>query len=114
MTCRLLSPCCWSLICSKAGVASTECKPGQNATELPFIRMLSRPGFRAVWSITDMIFSVRQLQKDREQGKPLYIINLTIAFDLVSRKGLFRLLEKISCSSFPQLHSIVGSFHEDM
>ena len=59
-------------------------------------------GFRAGRSTTDMIFTVRQLQeKSREQGKPLYLafIDLTKAFDLVIRKGLFQLLEKIGCSS---------------
>ena len=63
----------------------------------------------------DMIFSVRQLQeKCREQQMPLYIafIDLTKAFDLVSRKGLFQLLKKIGCP--PQLLSITASFHDDM
>lgn len=49
-----------------------------------------------------MIVTVRQLQeKSREQGKPLYLafIDLIKAFDLVIRKGLFQLLEKIGCSS---------------
>ena len=44
-----------------------------------------------------MILSLRQLQeKCREQGKPLYVvfIDLTKAFDLVSRDGLFKILEK--------------------
>lgn len=39
----------------------------------------------------DMIFSLRQLQeKSRKQGQPLYMmfIDLTKAFDLVSRKGV--------------------------
>ena len=48
-------------------------------------------GFRADRS-TDMIFTVRQLQKkSHEQGKPLYLAfsDLSKAFDLVSRKGLF-------------------------
>lgn len=74
----------------------------------------SQCGFRAGRSTTDMIFSVRQLQeKCREQGQPLYLafIDLTKAFDLVSRKGLFRLLEKIGCP--PQLRSMVVSFHEN-
>ena len=42
---------------------------------------------------------------------PLYI-DLTKAFDLVSRQGLFQLLKKIGCS--PQLHSVIASLHEDM
>ncbi|CAH1277284.1 CYP3A43, partial [Branchiostoma lanceolatum] len=75
----------------------------------------SQCGFRAQRSTTDMIFSVRQLQeKCREQQRPLYIafIDLTKAFDLVSRRGLFQLLQKIGCP--PQLLSIIISFHEDM
>ena len=45
---------------------------------------------------------------------PLYIafIDLTKAFDLVSRKCLFQLLKKIGCP--PQLLSITASFHDDM
>ena len=46
----------------------------------------------------DMIFSLRQLQeKCREQQKPLFIafIDLTKAFDMVSRSGLFSILRKI-------------------
>ena len=35
----------------------------------------------------------------REQQQPLYLafVDLTKAFDLVSRTGLFKLLEKIGC-----------------
>ena len=75
----------------------------------------SQCGFRAKRSTVDMIFSVRQLQeKCREQRMPLYtaFIDLTKAFDLVSRKGLFQLLKKIGCP--PQLLSITASFHDDM
>ena len=75
----------------------------------------SQCGFRAERSTIDMIFSVRQLQeKCREQQMPLYIafIDLTKAFDLVSRKGLFQLLKRIGCP--PQLLSITASFHDDM
>ena len=53
----------------------------------------SQCGFRAKRARIDMIFSLRQLQeKCREQGKPLYVafIDLTKAFDLVSRDGLSR------------------------
>lgn len=52
--------------------------------------------FRAGRSTIDMIFSLRQLQeKCREQQKPLYFafIDLTKAFDLVSRSGLFKVLK---------------------
>ena len=78
-------------------------------------------GFRAGRSTIDMIFSVRQLQeKCREQQMPLYIAFIDLrslsiypkAFDLVSRKGLFKLLKKIGCP--PQLLSITASFHDDM
>ncbi len=57
-------------------------------------------GFRSQRSTIDMIFLLRQLQeKCREQRQPLYItfINLTKAFNLVSRKGLFTLLHRIGC-----------------
>ena len=75
----------------------------------------SQCGFRAKRSTTDMVFSLRQLQeKCREQGQPLYMvfIDLTKAFDLVSRDGLFKILPKIGCP--PTLLSIIKSFHDDM
>ena len=45
---------------------------------------------------------------------PLYIsfIDLTKAFDVVSRTGLFELLRRLGCP--PQLLPIMTSFHEDM
>ena len=75
----------------------------------------SQCGFRANRSTIDMIFSLKQLQeKCREQKQPLFVafIDLTKAFDLVSRDGLFRILPKIGCP--PKLLSIIRSFHEDM
>ena len=75
----------------------------------------SQCGFRAGRSTVDMVFSLRQLQeKSREQNLPLYIafIDLTKAFDLVSRDGLFKGLEKIGCP--PKLHSLIESFHSNM
>lgn len=69
-------------------------------------------GFRAGRSTIDMVFSIRQLQeKCREQRRPLYIafVDLTKAFDLVSRSGLFTLLMKIGCP--PKLLSLIISFH---
>ncbi|XP_071810751.1 uncharacterized protein [Apostichopus japonicus] len=62
-----------------------------------------------------MIFSVRQLQeKCRGQQQPLFLafVDLTKAFDLVSRSGLFKLLQRIG---FPStLLSIIISFHTNM
>jgi hypothetical protein len=62
-----------------------------------------------------MVFSLRQLQeKCREQQQPLFIafIDLTKAFNLVSRDGLFKLLQRIGCP--PRLLSLIRSFHEGM
>ena len=62
-----------------------------------------------------MIFSLRHLQeKCLEQAKPLYVafIDLTKAFDMVSRDDLFKILAKIGCP--PTLFSIMKSFHNDM
>ena len=68
----------------------------------------SQCGFRAKRATIDMLFSLRQLQENcREQRKPLYVafIDMTKAFDLVSRDGLFKILAKIGCP--PTLLSIV-------
>ena len=75
----------------------------------------SQCGFRAKRATIDMIFSLRQLQeKCREQGRSHYVafIDQTKAFDLVSRDGLFKILDKIGCP--PTLLSIVKSFHDNM
>ena len=75
----------------------------------------SQCGFRAKRSTIDMIFSLRHLQeKCREQRLPLYIafIDLTKAFDLVSRSGLFKLLRRIGCP--PKPLKIITSFYEEM
>ena len=75
----------------------------------------SQCGFRVQRSPIDTIFTLRQLQeKCREQKQPLFIVfvDLKKAFDLVSRKGLFHLLEKIGCPQ--KLLKVVMSFHEDM
>ena len=75
----------------------------------------SQCGFRSQRSTVEMVLSLRQLQeKCREQRKRLYFacINLTKAFDLVSRDGLFKILAKIGCP--PTLLSTIQSFHEDM
>ena len=75
----------------------------------------SQCGFRAGRSTVDMIFSLRQLQeKCREQHQPLLLafVDCTKAFNLVSRSGLFKILQKIGCR--PKLLAIITSFHQDM
>ena len=75
----------------------------------------SQCGFRAGRSTVDMVFSLRQFQeKCQEQQMPLFIafIDLTKAFDLVSRSGLFKLLQKIGCP--PRLLTVITSFHDNM
>ncbi|XP_060770241.1 uncharacterized protein LOC132881605 [Neoarius graeffei] len=69
-------------------------------------------GFRAGRSTVDMNFSLRQLQeKCQEQRRLLYIAftDLPKAFDLVSRKGLFALLQRTGCP--PKLLKVIMSFH---
>ena len=59
-----------------------------------------------------MIFCVRQLQeKCKEQNVPLFIafVDLTKAFNLVSRERMFAILLKIGCP--PSLFTIVKAFH---
>ena len=71
--------------------------------------------FRSKRSTVNMIFSLHKLQeKSREQKQPLYLafIDLTKAFDFVSRDHLFEMLPLIGCPS--KLLSIVRSFHNDM
>ena len=73
----------------------------------------SQCGFRANRSTTDMIFVLRQLQeKCIEQNKPLYLtfVDLTKAFDSVSRSGMWKILERLGCP--PRFMSMVIQLHE--
>lgn len=75
----------------------------------------SQCGFRSELSMTDMMFSLCQLQeKCREQRQPLYVIfiDLTKAFDLVSHDCLFKIIGLIGCP--PKLLSLTQSFHMDL
>ena len=49
-----------------------------------------------------------------EQNKPLYImfIDLTKVFDIVSRTGMYKVLEKIGC--LPKLLQMIHTFHDGM
>jgi len=72
----------------------------------------SQCGLRSGRSTVDMIFFVSQLRQCREQQQPLYLafVDLTKALDLISRTGLFKLLEEIP----PKLLSIIASFQVNM
>ncbi|CAH1249728.1 Hypp8672 [Branchiostoma lanceolatum] len=73
----------------------------------------SQCGFRANRGTTDMVFVLRQLQeKCREQNKGLYItfVDLSKAFDTVSRKGLWEILERLGCP--PKFLNMVIQLHE--
>lgn len=75
----------------------------------------SQCGFRAGRGTVDMIFAVRQLQeKCQEQNVDLYtaFIDLTKAFDTVSRKGLWRIMAKFGCPD--KFIDIVQQFHDGM
>ena len=75
----------------------------------------SQCGFRQGRSTTDMVFSVRQLQeKCREKRVPLHIafIDLTKAFDSVSREGLYIVLRKLGCPQ--KLLNLIRSLHMGM
>ncbi|GFS05221.1 LINE-1 retrotransposable element ORF2 protein [Elysia marginata] len=61
-----------------------------------------------------MVFVFRQLEeKCREQNKGLYItfVNLTKAFDTVSRTGLWRILERLGCP--PKFLQMVIQLHQN-
>ncbi len=60
----------------------------------------SQCGFRPSRGTADIIFTARQLQeKCREQRQPLYMafIDLTKAFDMVDRMGLWSILSSYGC-----------------
>ena len=75
----------------------------------------SQCGLRSNRGTIDMVFALRQLQeKCREQNQNLYIlfVDLTKAFDTVSRDGLMSILSKLGCP--PKFVSIIRSFHDGM
>jgi len=60
----------------------------------------SQCGFRAGRGTVDMVFAARQLQeKCQEQYQDLYttFVDLTKAFDTVSREGLWMIMAKFGC-----------------
>ena len=75
----------------------------------------SQCGYRENRGTVDMLFAARQVQeKCREQQRDLYIVfvDLTKAFDSVSRAGLWMLLHRVG---FPEkVINIIRSFHDGL
>lgn len=75
----------------------------------------SQCGFRAGRGTVDMIFAARQLQeKCQEQHQDLYstFVDLTKAFDTVSRQGLWKIMAKFGCPE--NFVCMVQQFHDGM
>ena len=75
----------------------------------------SQCGFRKDRGTTDMVFAARQLQeKCQEQNVSLYstYVDLTKAFDTVSRDGLWKIMHKYGCPT--KFVSMVRQFHDGM
>ena len=75
----------------------------------------SQCGFRKNRGTVDMVFALRQLQeKCLEQHQHLYIlfVDLTKAFDTVSRPGLWAILSRLGCP--PKFVSMIRALHEGM
>ena len=75
----------------------------------------SQCGFRKDRGTTDMIFTARQLQeKCEEQNVDLYMtfVDLTKAFDTVSREGIWKIMAKFGCPA--KFIATVRQFHDGM
>ena len=75
----------------------------------------SQYGFRKDRRTTDMIFTARQLQeKCQEQNMDLYMafVDLSKAFDTVSREGLWKIMAKFGCPT--KFIAMVRQFHDGM
>ena len=75
----------------------------------------SQCSFRKERGTVDMVFAARQLQeKCQEQSTDLHLayVDLTKAFDMVSRDGLWRIMAKYGCPE--KFITIVRQFHDGM
>ena len=75
----------------------------------------SQCGFRAGRGTIDMVFSLKQVQeKAKEHHQELYMvfIDLTKAFDTVSREALWKVLAKIGLPE--KMINVICSFHDGM
>ena len=83
--------------------------------ELSVLLTESQCGFRKDRGTIDMIFTARQLQeKCQEQNVDLYMtfVDLTQAFDTVSREGLRKIIAKFGCPA--KFIAMVRQFHDGM
>ena len=93
---------------------------GKNSVEPPDLDQKglipeSKCGFRKDRGTIDMIFTARQLQeKCQEQNLDLYMtfVDLTKAFDTVSRDGLWKIMAKFGCP--PRFIAMMRQLHDDM
>ena len=75
----------------------------------------SQCGFRKNRGTVDMVFALRQLQeKCLEQHQDLYVlfVDLTKAFDTVSRPGLWAILARLGCPT--KFVTMIRAFHDGM
>ena len=96
-----------------SGVSPRPRSPGQTAgpcrPHLP--RISVRLQGREIYSRHDLLSTPAQGEMSRAADA---FIDLTKAFNLVSRQGLFQLLKKIGCPPQLLVLSITASFHDDM
>ena len=108
---KILARICLNRLQTHLECASEDTPADKQPSHLPETQC----GFRQGRGTTDMIFTVRQLQeKSREQNKGLYItfVDLTKAFDTVSRDGLWKIMAKFGCPE--KFVNIVRLFHDGM
>jgi len=75
----------------------------------------SQCGFRSGRGTVDMVFAAKQLQeKCQEQNRDLYttFVDLTKAFDTVSREGLWKIMAKFGCPE--RFINMTRQFHDGM
>ena len=74
----------------------------------------SQCGFRKDRGTKDMLITTRLQEKCHEQNVDLYMtfVDLTKAFDTVSRNGLWKIMTKFGYP--PRFVAMVRQFHDDM
>ena len=86
-----------------------------NAEIVKTILPESQCGFRQSRGTTDMIFTARQIQEkcfEQRQGLYQVFVVLTMAFDIVNREALWKILGKLGCPD--HFVKLIRSFHDEM